>query len=719
MFEFHACFRKQLWNHKLKDHKDKVGEPLPKILETCVAQKTGSQTSSWKKIHDEEDIEAILSVPRFQELDDSANFRIDGSFVSKSGVLRRFATPAESVFENVKFNDKLMFWNDATGLIARIKSVCAVSQYFLRRMAKRKHNGEIPIVGFQTLSCKSSENLYARTAARFLYYIMKMTNATPPVDITEARLGQQVLTQPEFIIHLILSAICQDETPDGWLAESYLHHVYGLNPYGPVPRDPDFIKHECVRLLYIFRGVFMIWHFDKKSLMTHADNDGKKYLSEQFPCAFESVQSLKRLASACIQQVPEDRIVWQDNGEIAVNTPYGYIDVPKSSIQAFYQSLIDESITIFTQMQIDPAWFDMTRIVDSNAAQQHGHGLLNLNIHILASMCDSTSPYFKAPCSRWFGSTSHPKPDEQKHAFLRLSSQLGMILQLCLHLSGGPGARMTEECAWLVSNSQATADRNIRFVRGAICVLNTYSKSTKQQSKANDLVVTFADAQLSQLVVAYLVLVKRVEGSDVSVLLQAVPECISNSRLFFCIKNGRPLDGAKVGAFFRAKLTNFGLNIHVSDLRHILEGYARQIGCHLADSFEKIPLLRAANHGHDISSQLYALSNHDLNGVGADVMCTCAQYSEIWNRELLKKESAMMLVRPWDSKDVNKKTTFQYAGGAESVKNEVLSRRSMVLRALNVVDFKTTMQKDAYEFFDERQRTPIDKCKDARNFVRV
>ena len=78
-----------------------------------------------------------------------------------------------------------------------------------------------------------------------------------------------------------------------------------------------------------------------------------------------------------------------------------------------------------------------------------------------------------------------------------------------------------------------------------------------------------------------------------------------------------------------------------------------------------------------------------------------------------------MLVRPWDSKDVNKKTTFQYAGGAESVKNEVLSRRSMVLRALNVVDFKTTMQKDAYEFFDERQRTPIDKCKDARNFVRV
>jgi hypothetical protein len=208
--------------------------------------------------------------------------------------------------------------------------------------------------------------------------------------------------------------------------------------------------------------------------------------------------------------------------------------------------------------------------------------------------------------------------------------------------------------------------------------------------------------------------VKRIEVSDVSVHLQSVPECISNSRLYFCIKNGRQLDGAKVGAFFRAKLSNFGLNVQVSDLRHILEGYARQIGCHLADTFEKIPLLRTANHDHDISSQVYALSNHDLNGVGADVMCTCAQYSEIWNRELLKKENAMMLVRPWDSKDVAKKTTFQYAGGAESVTKEVLSRRSMFLRDLNVVDFKTTMQKDAYIFFEERQQTPIDKCKHER-----
>jgi hypothetical protein len=706
-----SCFRKQLWNHKSKDHKDKEREPLPKRLETCLAQKSGPQTSAWQKLQDEED---IMSIPRLQEIDGSTNFRIDGPFVSKSGVLQRFQAPAESVFEDVKFNDKLMFWSDATSLIARIKSVSADSQYFLRRVAKRKHNGEIPIAGFQTLSCKSSETLYSRTAARFLYYIMKMTKAKPPVDISEVRLGDKMLTQSEFIIKLISSAIRQDESQTGWLAESYLHHVYTLKPYGAVSRDPDFLKHESVRLLYIFRGVFIIWHYDKKSLMLHADNDGKQFLSEQCPCAFESVQSFKRLAAMCVQQDPEDRICWQPNGEIAVNTSYGYIDVPKSSIQAFYQCLIDEITSIFTQMQIDPTWFDLTKIVDSNAAQQHGHGLLNLNDHILASMCDSTSLHFKAPCSRWFGSRSQPKTDEQKHAFLRLSSQLGMILQLCLHLSGGPGARMTEECAWLVSNSQATADRNIRFVRGAICVVNTYSKSTKQQSKAKDLVVTFADAQLSQLVVAYLVLVKRIEGSDVSVYLQSVPECISNSCLYFCIKNGRPLDGTKLGAFFRAKLTNFGLNIHVSDLRHILEGYARQIGCHLADSFENIPLLRTANHGHDISSQVYALSNHDLNGVGADVMCICAQYSETWNRELLKKESALMLVRPWDSKDVAQKTTFQYAGGAESVTKEVLSRRSMFLRNLNVVDFKTTMQKDAYIFFEERQHTPIDKCKHER-----
>ena len=98
--------------------------------------------------------------------------------------------------------------------------------------------------------------------------------------------------------------------------------------------------------------------------MLHADNDGKQFLSEQCPCAFESVQSFKRLAAMCVQQDPEDRICWQPTGEIAVNTSYGYIDVPKSSIQAFYQCLIDETISIFTQMQIDPTWFDLTKIVD-------------------------------------------------------------------------------------------------------------------------------------------------------------------------------------------------------------------------------------------------------------------------------------------------------------------------------------------------------------------
>lgn len=32
-----SCFRKQLWNHKSKDHKEKVTEPLPKKLDTCLA----------------------------------------------------------------------------------------------------------------------------------------------------------------------------------------------------------------------------------------------------------------------------------------------------------------------------------------------------------------------------------------------------------------------------------------------------------------------------------------------------------------------------------------------------------------------------------------------------------------------------------------------------------------------------------------------------------
>lgn len=88
----------------------------------------------------------------------------------------------------------------------------------------------------------------------------------------------------------------------------------------------------------------------------------------------------------------------------------------------------------------------------------------------------------KANQDKWFG--PH-RTDLQKHAFLEMSTRLGIVLQMALHMSGGPGARMTEECAWLVCNSKAIGDRNIRFVRNAIVVMNTYSKSIKQKENMN------------------------------------------------------------------------------------------------------------------------------------------------------------------------------------------------------------------------------------------
>jgi len=314
----------------------------------------------------------------------------------------------------------------------------------------------------------------------------------------------------------------------------------------------------------------------------------------------------------------------------------------------------------------------------------------------------------KANQDKWFG--PH-RTDLQKHTFLEMSTRLGIVLQMALHMSGGPGARMTEECAWLVCNSKAIGDRNIRFVRNAIVVMNTYSKSIKQKEKHGSMVVTFADEKLSQLVVAYLTLVKRIETYDVHVLLKRVPNCVENSTLYFCIKRGRHLDGDKFGAMFRAKLANFGINIHVSDLRHVLEGYARQIGCHLASIFEQNPLLQTANHDVSTSSMLYALSNHDLNGVAADVLCCCAQYSKIWNKTLLSKESSPMLVRPWDRGvgmvDEQPKHTFRYLGSDK----EVSLRRPSILRQFNMTGFKSEMQKEAYEFFELRQEKAVDKGK--------
>jgi len=330
-----------------------------------------------------------------------------------------------------------------------------------------------------------------------------------------------------------------------------------------------------------------------------------------------------------------------------------------------------------------------------------------MNDFIVTTTMEPGHANYKANQDIWF---SPHRTSHQKHTFLEMSTRLGVALQMALHISGGPGARMTEECAWLVCNSKAIGDRNIRFVRNAIAVMNTYSKSDKQKGKNGPLVVTFADDELSQLVVAYLILVKRIETFDVHVLKHLVPDCVENSTLYFCIKKGRPLDGDKFGAMFRAKLAYFGINIHVSDLRHVLEGYARQIGCHLVNVFEGISLLHSANHDSTSSSQFYALSNHDLYGVPADVLCTCAQYSKSWNKTLLNKNCSPMLVRPWDMSAgtvVPEQHRFRYLGSHK----EVISRRPNVLQELKFTGFKSEMQKEAYDFFETRQETAVDKRK--------
>ena len=338
-----------MWRHREKEHKDKLGDSLPKVLETCVGIKESGEKGSWLRLDDL----GTMRPPKLQQIA-PPNFRVEGLFASKSGVFDRFPVPLITVFEKVPSNSGLMFWDESVRFLQRIKDVTSSAQYFLRRVAKRKHTGDIPIVGFQVLSCRRSETLYARTAARFLYYVMHSTHAQPPPDPSTVILGQSLCTWPEFVLKLILSAIREEESQSGWLAERYLHHMYLLSPYGAVSRDPDFLKHEAVRLLYLFRGSFILDHNVKGSTMANANLDGQKCLTEQACCAFESIQGFKRIAHLCVKQVPEDRVVWQDNGELAVRTDHGYIDVPKSAISAFYQSLIEEAGSIFKQMEIDP-----------------------------------------------------------------------------------------------------------------------------------------------------------------------------------------------------------------------------------------------------------------------------------------------------------------------------------------------------------------------------
>jgi hypothetical protein len=111
----------------------------------------------------------------------------------------------------------------------------------------------------------------------------------------------------------------------------------------------------------------------------------------------------------------------------------------------------------------------------------------------------------------------------------------GKTLVKALYMAGGPSARLTDISAWMVCNTDANQERNVRFIRKLIAVVNTYTE-LQEAGISEQKVVCFVDVELIGLVLTYLIVLKRFE----CLVIKDVPEFDSieadkRSRVWFLI----------------------------------------------------------------------------------------------------------------------------------------------------------------------------------------
>ena len=114
-----------------------------------------------------------------------------------------------------------------------------------------------------------------------------------------------------------------------------------------------------------------------------------------------------------------------------------------------------------------------------------------------------------------------------------------------------------------------------------------------------------------------------------------------NSRLCFAINKGVPLKSVTLGKIFRVEFVNQGLDVTISEMRHVLECIARKEGCCISAVVNSNPLLRFANHSESTSNSVYGKGRgYDLPEIPADRMEECYRYSEHWNRCVLGSKTS-------------------------------------------------------------------------------
>jgi hypothetical protein len=620
-----------------------------------------------------------------------SGFRFQSKYEARTSLLTKyelFVDGGHPGFEMHAIGKSLKYNEDAQLFMQRIEKAARTIRYRVLLFAKRKFDGSLPIAGFCWLHCSTSMKMYGRTIARYLFFVMQSHEHSAGLAQACQALGRIVQanespsSQCRFLAveEVLFQSLIQPPGVSGFLIDTFAQLYYVVAPNGCMNRTADFVRHVAVHLIYAVRGAYIV----KCQSRWDADDDehlSARYLNGQKESAFSSLQSTKAIAAACLESV-EGKLQWSDNGHVDVETVTGIVSVSCFAIAAMYRNLLGRCKALMTNLGFPVLGFDLIEKCVDVFCIKPGEGIMSMNTHIYDAY------YAQFPDLARILSEAQ-RNNSSVSQFCRNTFELSVTLVKALYLSGGPSARLTEICCWTIANTESNCVRNLRYVRKAIAVVNTYSKS--QDSRLTDVqtnIACFADQvflnpfsliqlplfsfdsqqsnsvqELSSLVLTFLIVIKRFEllvlcnntrvtivfnnndTKNIIIIIITITICdiqvfgeqaSINSRLCFTINKGVPLKGETLGKLFRGEFLNQGLQVTISDMRHVLEAYARKEGCCLESAVSSNVLLRMANHNEGSSNAVYGKGKgHDLPDIPADRMEECYRYSEHWNKRVL------------------------------------------------------------------------------------
>jgi hypothetical protein len=407
-----------------------------------------------------------------------SGFRFQSKYENRVNLLERYRQfiDGHPGFEMRAIGINLQFAQDAELFMHRVEVAAQSVRYKVLQYAKRQHDGIVPIVGFSWLHCTNSKKHYVRTLARYLYFAVRsgeklgeLSNAcqgfSRAVAAKEPPSSQNRCTHVDSIF---FQALVQPTSPDDYSIDNFAKLYYVAAPNGNTNRSADFIRHIAVHIIYSLRGAYILkccsrWDSELDEQLS------LKFLSEQHDNAFSAIQGTKRIAALCIEPV-DGKVQWDENGEVNVLTVSGIVLVSGHAIKAMYHDLLIRSKTCMEELGFPILSSMLIEQCVDVSTRAPGEGIMTMNQHVFDAYCQEHPHLNKIQAVSQKG----PKSVFQ---FCRRIFELSQTLIKALYLSGGPSSRLTEISCWMIANSESNCMRNIRYVRKAIAVINTYSKS--------------------------------------------------------------------------------------------------------------------------------------------------------------------------------------------------------------------------------------------------